>query len=429
MKVLVVPGTTRVAFEVLNSLRSVKGVFLIGAGSEVNVGKSWVYDEFYFLPMINDSSIWQVENLILHTKADFLILANDDWLLKFASVDKIGNAQVIISGESAIQITSFKSNTYKYFRGLVQTPKLYGADSAIFEFPLFVKPDRGQGSRNTSVIRDQSELETFLLGKNDLLIMCQFLEGDEFTVDCFSNQQHHLLYVACRIRQNFSSGISMQTSYVVQSSFVEDWAKIFSYALEIKGAWFFQFKLDKDGNPVLMEIGLRIAGASGISRLRGVNLSLLNLHLFSQEGDLSLYGQSNLASINIDDSFKLGFDFQEIYVDLDDTLVVNGRLNGELIQYLREMNAKGLKISLITRNLNPEVVMKEHAVLFEITNEIIRVSPDRPKSSYINCGKRKFLFIDDSHKERYQMKSEFADSVLVLDQSFCWQRGVSNGKR
>lgn len=422
MRVLVIPGTTLVALEVLRSLRHVKGIQLIGAGSDTALGASWAYDEYFFLPEINDSTLQQLQDLVTYSKIEYIIFAHDEWLFRFSSKKRIGAAKLIVSSEESIRVSSFKKKTYEILGEFVKVPRIYSKDVSFGDLPLFVKPDRGQGARNTFQILSKNDLESFLRIYDESFLICEFLDGDEFTVDCFSLTNHEVIYVACRKRNDFSDGISKSTFYQDLSEFVDSWANIFSLRLQIVGAWFFQFKFDSESQPVLLELGMRVAGASGVSRLRGVNLSLLNLHLFSSETTrLSLYGQRNLASTFDGGYFDLGFNFSQIYVDLDDTLIVNENLNLNLIRYLQNQYINETKVAIITRNPNPEVLLSNYPELASFGNEIVRVPPNSSKAAYIDSFSTPFLFIDDSHAERIEVKSIFGDTVLVLDPSFCSQ--------
>jgi len=94
-----------------------------------------------------------------------------------------------------------------------------------------------------------------------------------------------VIFSEARSREEYRDGMATITRTIKTPEFVYKWANIFSDTLEIRGAWFFQYKLNSESLPVLLEIGMRVAGASGITRLRGVNLSLLNMHLFCGENN------------------------------------------------------------------------------------------------------------------------------------------------
>jgi hypothetical protein len=420
MNILIIPGTNLVAKEVVRSLLYSKSIKLYGAGVEIPSQNLWPYEAFHQLPLINSSSIEQVTNLVKITSANFIIFTHDDWLLLFASKEELCGAKIIKSSELSIRISSFKSETYKFFERFVDVPKIYTKSEKILNYPVFVKPDRGQGSKNTAIINNYKDFFNYKEKSNKNFIACEYLPGLEYTVDCFSDDGNQILYCESRLRENYFEGIAQSTRYVKTTSTIKKWAEIFSTLLKIRGAWFFQYKLNNLEKPVLLEIGMRIAGASGISRLRGVNLSLLNIHLFMHSSNkLYIYDQFNYAKSKRTEGFDLCFKFNEIFVDLDDTLIIDDRTNLPLLKFLNKNRIEGIPINIITRNQNPENLINKYRISRDLFNSIIRIGPSEKKSAFIDSNT--FIFVDDSHSERMEVKRRFKASTLVLDPSFCWQ--------
>ena len=48
--------------------------------------------------------------------------------------------------------------------------------------------------------------------------------------------------------------------------------------------------------------------------------------------------------------FKTDIDYDSVYVDFDDTIVVNGRVNGFLMMFLYQARGKGKKLFLLTKH-------------------------------------------------------------------------------
>lgn len=421
MRVLVIPGTNLVAAEVIRSLSLQKNVELHGAGYDEARGKSLGYKTFSFISTLHEDSIDEVASLIREIQADFLVLTHDDWLLHFAYIEKIESATLIKSSTKSILVSSYKKTTYEQLIDLARVPKIYSNSSKIENFPVFVKPNRGQGSKDSLIVYDSDQLKQVLARNASNFLICEYIPGPEFTVDCFSDFNHEIKYVATRQRADYQEGIAKQTWHCATSETISRWAAEFSQCLGIKGAWFFQYKLDKDETPVLLELGMRIAGASGINRLRGVNLSLLNLYIFSKEtSQITLHPQENLARVDFQHGIDLNFRFDAIYVDLDDTLFVRGVPNKNLLHFIRNFKNSVKSIILITRNPNPLTQLRSETIILELFSTVIIVPLEARKSSYIKSASP-FLFIDDSHKEREEVKSVFKEMVLVLDPTFSWQ--------
>lgn len=88
-------------------------------------------------------------------------------------------------------------------------------------------------------------------------------------MDCFSNYKHELFFIASRERLNIVSGVARHSRHSSIDSEISDWASIISKEFRIVGPWCFQIKEDSLGRFQLLEVSTRIAGASGINRLRG----------------------------------------------------------------------------------------------------------------------------------------------------------------
>jgi len=87
-----------------------------------------------------------------------------------------------------------------------------------------------------------------------------------------------------------------------------------------------------------------------------------------------------------------------LYVDLDDTLLVNGRVNVQLVSLLFQCINNRKKIVLLTRHrgdLN-HILAKYH--LSGLFDEIIHLGEDENKSSCIKGPDA--IFVDDSFAER-----------------------------
>ena len=293
-------------------------------------------------------------------------------------------------------------------------PILFRNISEIKTFPVFLKPDRGQGSIGAKAVADRNSLHGFLNYDGSLKpnwIISEYLPGREYTIDCFSDKNFQVRYVSVRIRSKIKNGLAVETQ-VIHDDKLYEWANLISNELSLIGAWFFQAKEDLNGNKKILEIGLRIAGGSGIQRLKGVNLSLLNI-LLEQNQILKIIDQNVFPKIA---PIDLGFIYENIYVDFDDILILNGSINTYLMSFLEDSKRNGHKIILISRNSSNLLALIDEFGLINFFSEIIRVLDNQLKSSMINTDQN-FIFIDDSFKERYDVLLKYRSQVLVLDET------------
>jgi hypothetical protein len=287
---------------------------------------------------------------------------------------------------------------------LVPVPKTFASVDGIEDFPVFVKPDRGYGSQGARIIYTRSELLSCVDLKN--LVISEFLPGDEYTVECFTDEHLVTTYCSARSRERVRMGTSMHSesaSESVQRSALQ-FAEIIVGALEVKGLWFFQLKRAADGQLKLLEIETRVAGTMAFSRARGVNLPLLYIYQFMGI-DASVVPEKYNVVIDrsLSNRFYIDIDFEYVYVDLDDTLVVGGSVNTELISFLYQCINKGISITLITKSNEKDLYkyleMKKIRCIFD---EIIWLNEEDLKSDHIKY--RNSIFIDDSFSQRMEVR-------------------------
>ena len=99
-----------------------------------------------------------------------------------------------------------------------------------------------------------------------------------------------------------------------------------------------------------------------------------------------------------ENNYKIDLEYDTVYVDLDDTLIIKDKVNTKLIHYLYHAKNIQKKIILITRNTKPLDKLNYFYIANEIFDEIIICDINKKKSEYIiNINS---IFIDDSYKER-----------------------------
>src|SRR5690606_40520335 len=116
---------------------------------------------------------------------------------------------------------------------------------------------------------------------------------------------------------------------------IKEIAETINARLSFRGLWFFQLKEDIHGDLKLLEVSTRTAGTMGFFRHKGVNLPLLSVYdaldnpveIMENNYELELFR----TTINV---FKYGFEYDKAYIDYDDTLIVNGKVNDLLIRYI-----------------------------------------------------------------------------------------------
>ncbi len=424
MNILIVPGTNRCAAELVHSLGSMRGINLYGGGTDLKKSKEFSYKDFFFLPDIKnrDTAIRELIELITggNTSFDFVFFTHDQWIYETRAVPEPPGTTLMRHNIRAIEVASFKSKTYQEFSGLVKVPRLYSKVETIKHFPIFAKPDRGQGSRGISKIESEEAFEKHLKHSEHFdYVYTEFLEGPEFTIDCFSGVDGSLIFARPRIRSFILNGIAASTEIIHNPKMIE-YAKIISNHLKLTGAWFFQMKEDSNQTLNLLEIGLRPGGASGIQRLLGVNQSMAWLYQASGHAIKTLGTDWSVAVTTNDEGRIFVFDRQidSIFVDFDDTLILTGELNNNLLDFLVKSRSAGIQTALISRHKGDLEEELKKFNLIGLFDNIFHIENLQPKSAFMRTSNGNILFVDDSFSEREEVALALGSSALVLDQSF-----------
>jgi len=403
-RILIFPGGTESGLEIWKALKDNKFVTVYSAGSNVSNHAPFVFVNHFILPTVFEVGwVSELNSLVEKEKIDYIYPAHDDVLKALAdNLEKI-RTKVIMPDPEIVKICRSKSQTYRFLNSKIPTPKLYVFSDEIDKFPVFVKPDVGQGSFNAMKIMDKNSLDYFFARIDGLLIM-EYLPGREFTVDCFSDREKGLLFSHGRERVRTRNGISVNTkpSQLEYEEVFEEYAKIISDSLEISGAWFFQVKQDKNGVFTLLEIGTRIAGGMALYRVLGVNFPLLSIFEAERMPIQIIY---NNIQIEMDralvNRYKSDLNYGCVYVDLDDCLIIKGKVNLDLLKFLFQCLERHTRVNLLTRNENNTREILREKRIENIFDEIIVIDKIAKKSDYIK--ERNSILIDDSFIERLEV--------------------------
>lgn len=401
-KVLVYPCGTEIGLEIYRALENSIHYEIYGGSSSYDHGRFIYKNHIDNLPYITDFSsaeeIKEFNSMISTYEFDFIYPAMDGVLTVFTKYKHILKPVIIGPDYQTTEITRSKRKTYEVFKHELPIPQLYGSINEIKSFPIFMKPDIGQGA--VGATRIDSEEELLRLKKNDdTQLLLELLPGEEYTIDCFTNSEGELVYFRGRTRRRVKGGISVNAVFCDRPEF-EIYAKIINSKLQQKGAWFFQLKEDANGQLKLLEIASRIAGTSAIERNIGVNLPLLTLNVFSNipVKDVVVNDYSIELDRALGNVYKLQLDYETVYVDYDDTVIVNGTINTKLIKFIYQCINKRKKIVLLSKHEGDLLAELKIYRIESIFDEVIHISRNDDKYRYITDVKS--IFIDDSYGER-----------------------------
>ncbi len=411
-KVLVFPCGSEIALEIYRAMCYDIHFELWGASSVSDHGK-FVYEKYIEnVPSVDDPDFIEAINKIVDQHGiDLIYPAHDSVVLTLSqNVQKL-HCKVVAPDVEVCEISRSKKKTYELLADVVPVPKMYDSRN-IPEFPVFLKPDVGQGAKGCLKAFSQNEIIAALQNNPSLLVL-EYLPGKEYTIDCFSDNEGNLLFVQGRERHRISNGISVNSVPVKHADF-ERYAQAINKVVPFHGTWFFQVKERKSGELVLMEIAPRVAGTMALARMQGVNLALMNCY---NALGLSVSVLQNKYSVEIDraleNKFKIDCVFDTVYVDLDDCIIIDAKVNVSMIAFLYNALNKGKKIVLLSKH-NKDIVdtLKKYR-LDNLFDEVIHINQNDHKYSYIKSVNS--IFIDDSFAERKEVAENIGISVFSPD--------------
>jgi len=398
--VLVFPCGSEIGLEVYNSVKNSLHFELYGLSSVSDHGK-FVYKNYIEgIGFYDDLDFFdKLKEIIVKYNIDILYPTMDSVITKIKSYEF--DLGVYIVGPSAhiANICESKRDTYNLLMDHIRVPKLFTKDDSLI-YPIFIKPNIGYGSRNVLKVVRKEQLINIDLEEN---ILCEYLPGQEYTIDCFTGLNRDLLFVGARERSRTMNGISVntKTSVVLTNEFKSIAMKI-NEIIPFVGAWFFQLKKDLNGIPCLLEVACRFAGSSSVHRIQGVNFALSNLFITIGVEPVFIINEIEIElDRSLNSTYKINLEYDTIFIDYDDTIICDEKVNPDAIQFIFEAHNKHKKVYLITKhkgNLNKSL---EKYRLKNLFDGILHLKEEEEKASYIvKNNYEKAIFIDDSFSER-----------------------------
>jgi hypothetical protein len=417
-KVLVFPCGSEIGLEIHRALEFEKYIELWGASSVVSNHGKFVYKNYINnLPFVDAANfIEKLNSTLVKNKIDFVFPAHDSVCLALSENQPKIKSKIIGSPYQTNLICRSKTKIYSLFANKLKVPKIYHSIGEIEQYPVFLKPDVGQGSKGTYIAHSKEEVQFYQKLDRSLLIL-EYLPGSEYTIDCFTNFKRELQFVGGRLRNRISNGIAVNSVPVENPAFYKI-ASIINDSLEFDGAWFFQLKEDTAKNLTLMEISPRIAGTMGLHRNKGINLPLLSFYNCQKietgiiNNDIDLEIDRALSS-----RFTCKYFYKTVYVDFDDCLILKNKINTKLVAFLYQCLNQNKEIILISRHGDkPTSDLKKYR-LYHLFDKIIHIRNSDSKTTYIT--KKPAIFIDDSYTERFKVFSSCKIPVFAPDAIEC----------
>jgi hypothetical protein len=413
-RILVFPCGSEVALEIHQSLKYSRHIEMIGGTSVDDHGKYVFKECIENIPFATeDNFIDTLKNIVKEHNIDAIYPAMDSVIYTVKNAEAELGCKVISSPLQTTELCLSKNRTYERLQYVIKTPEVYNHSAEVNNYPVFIKPDQGYGSRGAQKVQNGGELELLLSESLSKMIISEYLPGDEYTIDCFTNFKGELLFSGARKRNRISNGISVNTFEISDPKF-----KVLAIAIndeiEFRGAWFFQVKKDVNDEYKLLEVASRLGGSSSLFRLKGINFALLSIF---DQFDLTVGIQENTYEISLDraldSKYKINIEFDTVYIDFDDCLLLGDQINPELITFIFQCLNNKKRLILITKHGFDIQGSLEKYRLNGLFDEVIHLQKSDQKYKFMKHGNS--IFIDDSFVERQQVLSTVGIPVFAPD--------------
>lgn len=414
--ILVFPCGSEIGLDIFSSVRHSTYFHLIG-GSSVDDHGRFVYDDYIpNIPNVSSNDfIPTIKKIVKDRQIDAIYPTLEIVISTLKKYEKEIKCHVISSPYDTTRICLSKEETYKILNNTVPIPKVFNYHNIEdYDFPIFSKPIIGYGSRGIKIINNRHELINHIKENKDSILL-EYLPGEEYTVDCFSDKERRLLYCAARKRNRIKNGISVNSFFVEEQSEFEKLAQRINEKLVLRGAWFFQVKRNSKDQLCLLEVASRLGGSSLLSGAIGVNLAQLSL--FDAFG-YSVEIIKNDYYVELDRAlgckFKTDIEFDSVYCDYDDCLILDKNIiNVDLVRFLYKCINEGKKLFLLSKHQDNLLDELKSFHLESLFDKVINIEKDEDKVKYIET--KYPIFIDDSFEERKNVKSKLNIPVFSTE--------------
>ncbi|EDT25114.1 MAG: ATP-grasp domain-containing protein [Clostridium perfringens] len=227
-------------------------------------------------PIFSEDFIPRVIEICRIERVSLIIPTLDTELLKYSKnkelIKRVCGAKVMVSEEETISIIRDKIKTHNFLKEKeFDVPKLItdkDIDNKDYRFPLFIKPLDGSSSINNFKINSEKELDFFKTYVKNPIIQ-EFINGDEYCVDVFSDFDGNVITIVPKLRIAHRGG-EITKAKVIKDSEIMMVGKRLVKTLKLVGES--NFDCIRSGNTIkIIEINGRFAGGSPISFKAGAN--------------------------------------------------------------------------------------------------------------------------------------------------------------
>ncbi len=220
--------------------------------------------------------------------------------------EKIG-CTVMIACEETVALCRDKARSNELFNG----SELSGIKTCMLNefrkdpfYPCFVKPVRGSGGVGIGVLRNQRELRAHVATFGELLVVQEYVPGQEFTIDVYRSRDGQVRCAVPRQRLAVRSGEAEKAVTIKDDSLIEATLMLSDLLDDLWGVFCCQCRRPRGGKPRFFEINPRFGGGIPLSIAAGANFPLYLLQEVLGEPITAELGrfQENMLMLRYDEA-------------------------------------------------------------------------------------------------------------------------------
>jgi len=239
-----------------------------------------------------------------------------------------------------------------------------------------------------------------LQGCVDIVDLSNSHGGSEYTAICLTDRHGTLKFM--RSVEELSSIIIESDLDEQKKQLLQQTAHSINDKLQLRGSWTFRFAFTDEVELLVCNITPGYSAIMDFYRNKGVNLATLSL--FDQMGhDIEIRDRELgiEAAILPSKRYRIDYEYDDVYVDLDDTILVNNLVNPLMIAFLYQCRNRGKMIHLITKHRYELSETLEKHKIHALFDNIIWLKSFDQKSLHMKSERA--IFIDDAFSERKQV--------------------------
>lgn len=218
MRILVTSIGSTGAQGVIKSLRTqdIHRVELIGTDMAPDVAGRAMVDRFHQVPHASRDDVYRsrILEIVDSESIDAVIPIMDPEQLVLSAGWPSGiDCRLVGPGHEVLSLVTNKLRLYSYLdRHGFRTPEIYG-EPGIF-FPAFLKPVVGTGSNQARRVDTRNQLETARNDSGVELVVQEYIEGSEYSIDCYADLEGVFVGAVPRIRERVKGGLAVASTTV-----------------------------------------------------------------------------------------------------------------------------------------------------------------------------------------------------------------------